>query len=159
VFDPFIVAAQASGASSLAPAAPETSVAGAPLTAFMPDLFTGSARFTVPIDLPPFRPGTGIDLNLRYLHGVEGILGRNWDVALPKMTRSPRLNPVFEANDFELRSGDASGELLQIAQNEFRLRADPRVVRVERVQVGGSPMFVVTSPDGTRTYFGDEPSA
>src|SRR3954447_13526969 len=75
---------------------------------FLPDLFTGTGNFTVPIALPPGRNGFQPELSLVYSTGNgNGPFGLGWALNIPGVSRktSKGIPRYDDATDTFLLSG------------------------------------------------------
>jgi hypothetical protein len=99
---------------------------------FQPDLFTGTANFTLPLALSPGRRGFRPDLALSYSSGSgNGPFGLGWQLSLPRISRKTDKGlPKYDADDVFVMSG---------AEDLVRARKDGSrdVDRGEHGPVGG----------------------
>src|SRR3989338_842595 len=74
---------------------------------FQPDLFTGTANFSVPIPISAGRNGFEPHLRLQYSTGNgNGIFGMGWQLSLPNITRkTERGIPKYDNDDVFIISG------------------------------------------------------
>jgi len=99
---------------------------------------SGEVAYQVPIELPAGYGGLTPSLALTYDGALgNGAIGIGWSLAQPQIRRSTRLGvPKFDDTDtFEI-SGIASGRLVAISANEFRVEGLGQTVRVLRVGGG-----------------------
>jgi RHS repeat-associated protein len=126
---------------------------------FQADPYTGTGRLSVPIEVQPGPAGLAPALSLSYsTHGGNGVAGQGFDLGLAAVTRrTDRGLPSYDdASDAFALQGD---ELIPLGSGQYRLRTEGRFARVRHVTGRGRDYWVVTETDGTRTFYGDLPSA
>ena len=123
---------------------------------FQADPYTGTGRYTMPIDTPSGHAGLTPALSLTYsTHGGNGIAGLGWSLGLAQIARrTDKGLPSFhdDIDTFALQ-GD---ELLPVGGSSYRLRIENRFARIRHVQESGEDFWVVTERDGTRVFYGLE---
>lgn len=137
---------------------------------FSPDLFTGTANFTVPIALPPGRNGFQPQLNLVYSTGNgNGPFGLGWSLSIPGVSRKtsdgvPRYNETAEKlgegerRDVFILSG--AEDLVPVGENGIRTLYRPRTeglfAKIERIYdpLRGEDFWEVQSKDGLLSVYG-----
>jgi hypothetical protein len=118
-----------------------------------PDLFTGTARYSLPIAVPPGRNGMSPSLALTYRSSNgNGLVGLGWRVEVGAIERSGRLGVTYSGNDqaYLLRLSGAAIELVKIADGSYRAKIEQKFVRIENI----GQAWVATDRTGTRYFFG-----
>jgi RHS repeat-associated protein len=123
---------------------------------FQADPYSGTGRYTIPIETQPGHAGLTPALSLTYsTHGGNGIAGMGWSLGLARVERrTDKGLPSFddERDTFTLQ-GD---ELLSVGAGAYRLRIEKRFARIRHVRQPGRNVWVVTERDGTRVFYGLE---
>ena len=127
---------------------------------FSPDLFTGTANFTVPITVSHGRHGLQPALSLTYSSGAgNGPIGLGWALGIPGLSRQTAHGlPAFDASDTFVLSG--AEDLVRIAtrgtRTTYRPRSEGLFARIERVEEvnAGHDYWEVASKDGLVSRYG-----
>jgi RHS repeat-associated protein len=121
------------------------------------DAFYAQVNYEVPIELPSGFGGLAPQLALTYSGALgNGPMGIGWSLTQTKIERSTRLGvPAFDDTDELVISGVASGRLVAIGGNEYRVEGMGQTVRVKRVGAG----WEVDSGTGVHYRLGVSPSA
>lgn len=122
------------------------------LESFKTDLATGSASFSIPIEVPPGTAGMQPSLALAYSSGAgNGWAGFGWMLDLGKISRRTQHGvPKYNSGDeFQLDS-----TRLVIGADSFYHTEVESFVRIAHVTTGGKDQWEVTSKDGKKLYFG-----
>ncbi len=129
---------------------------------------SGQATYTLPIALPPSIASVGPTINLTYSSGQNGgIAGQGWDIS--SISYISRISTRFDIDGF--KDGVDFDENDKLALDGQRLLvksgstywADGSLYETEvqsnsKIQLMGSGAniyFIVTSPDGSRTWYGN----
>ncbi len=124
---------------------------------FEADPYTGTGRFTMPLETFPGHAGLAPGLGLTYsTHGGSGSAGLGWSLGLSAVERrTDRGLPTFDdlVDTFTLQ-GD---ELVAIGGGAYRPRTDEQFARIRHVERNGLDFWVVSHRDGTRVLYGLEP--
>jgi RHS repeat-associated protein len=127
---------------------------------FSPDLFSGTANFTVPITVPNGRLGLQPALALTYSSGSgNGPFGLGWALGVPGISRQTAHGlPKYDASDAFVLSG--AEDLVRIssrgARTVYRPRAEGLFAQIERVEDpnAGHDYWEVASKDGLISRYG-----
>jgi RHS repeat-associated protein len=126
---------------------------------FIPDLFTGTGNFTVPIGLPPGRNGFQPRIDLVYSTGNgNGPFGLGWGLSIPGVSRkTSRGIPRYgDEGDTFLLSG--AEDLVQFEQSagtaRYRPRTEGSFARIERFQDARTDHWEVRTTDGLTNVYG-----
>jgi len=128
---------------------------------FAPDLFTGTGKHAVPIELPAGRSGFQPQLSLEYSSGRgNGYFGLGWSLSVPGLRRRTSHGvPVYEdRRDVFVLSG--AEDLVPVAAAGTRVRFRPRteglLARIERVldPIAMDDYWRVQTPDGIVNIYG-----
>lgn len=130
----------------------------APVTtdSVMPDLFTGTMKYSVLIKVPPGRKGMtpAVSLDYRSSNG-NGWLGVGWDLEMGAIERSTRKGLTYDdaTDQFLLKGSGGGSELVKIpATNRYALKIEPGMFA--RIVKTGN-YWEVTYKTGTRYLYGD----
>ncbi|HEX9980164.1 MAG TPA: RHS repeat-associated core domain-containing protein [Flavobacterium sp.] len=128
---------------------------------------SGQATYTIPIALPPSIQNVGPTLNINYASGqVGGIAGRGWSLstisAIVRTAARLDIDGVVDGVD-----NDASDKLSLDGQRLIRktgtyLQSGCTYqteilsnLKIEQVGTGATTYFLVTAPDGSRSWYGN----
>lgn len=116
---------------------------------FTPNLNTGSARESLPLELPPGTAGLTPSLALTYDSGAgNGPLGIGWSLGLSTLQlQTEKGLPRYDGEDVLLLDG---AELVPLGAGTYRLKNEGRFVRVRRE----AEHFEVDAPDGSTMVYG-----
>ncbi|MBN1314626.1 MAG: RHS repeat protein, partial [Anaerolineales bacterium] len=141
------------------------------------DLFTGAARWNVPLDIPASRAGQKPTLNLSYNSGIidemrgrlnpqASWVGAGWNLEMGYIVREiepdPNFLPEFNHN-FRIVLNGVSSELVCIDEVEelkncvnYRTKDEQfwKIQRLDTNQNKGGDYWKVTTKDGTQYRFG-----
>jgi RHS repeat-associated protein len=121
--------------------------------------FSGQVEYRVPIELPTSAGGFAPTLALTYRGELgNGPLGVGWSLPLPAIRRSLRFGvPSYTAADaLELVGLPASGELIAIADGEYRLEGQGNDYVIRDLAGGG---LLLIDPSGLELRFGTTAAA
>lgn len=125
-----------------------------------PDLFTGTATTSIPIDLPPGRNGTRPNLQFVYSSGVgNGPLGMGWRLEVGAVERQTRFGVDYTTDDYTFRLSGSSLDLVQAPppapSNEYQAKIEENFTRIQKLTaVDGQPYWLATDRKGTKYFFG-----
>ncbi len=123
------------------------------------DPHTGSANFSVPVDVPPGRAGIQPNIQLQYNSSApNGILGVGWNLELGAVQRSAKGGvPRYDDTDTFLliQNGGVQELVLDTATGLYRGKVEGAFMKIERL--GG--YWEVTDKNGTQYFFGETTSA
>lgn len=75
----------------------------------MPDLFTGTMSYSIPIEVPPGRKGMdpGLALTYRSSNG-NGVVGMGWEMEVGAIERSTKCGVNYGSDDYVFRMAGAA---------------------------------------------------
>ncbi|MFZ5875343.1 MAG: toxin TcdB middle/N-terminal domain-containing protein [Nitrospirota bacterium] len=118
----------------------------------VPDLFTGSFSYAIPIQVPTGRHGMDPDLALTYRSGMSnGVLGVGWELEMGAVERRNKSGLNYAGDDYTLRISGATIDLINIGSGEYRAKVESGFLRVRLV---GGTYWEVTDKTGTKYRFG-----
>ncbi len=140
---------------------------------FTPDLHTGTGDLSVPLPLPPGRPGMTPTLTLSYSSGASnGPFGMGWTLPVPQISRRTDLGlPTYhdELDTFVLSGAE---ELVPVPlgaaapqspdgrdRQRYRPRTETGFARIVHVTGSDADYWEVRSHDGLTTFYGTPPPA
>ena len=144
------------GFDAQAPSLPSAaSAAGGLGETFSPDLSTGTATLSVPLDLPNGPNDIGPKLTLCYDgSGANGPFGLGFDLSLPRLVRSVAQSyPAYDDHDVLMLEG--AGPVLPLGGGAYRPQVDDGSWRLQAAGDG----FVATDRGGMRYILGQSPAA
>jgi RHS repeat-associated protein len=107
---------------------------------FKVDDFTGAAHLSYPIVVPPARDGLAPSLSLNYSSsGPNSWVGVGWDLSVGFIQRRGARKgvPKYDSTDvFEIQSGGSPQELVSIGNNEYRLRVEGALLKIQYFSTG-----------------------
>jgi len=126
----------------------------------LPQLFTGSMTWNVPISVPPGRGGIEPTLKLFYRSGSpSGMLGLGWtlDIGAPEsVERNIRFGLDYGSDAYVLRSLGGTADLIAIGGIEFRRKIDSSFWRIRKLAgTDGKVFWELTDKNGTRFLYGE----
>src|SRR5438445_6792291 len=121
-----------------------------------PDLFTGTASTSTPIQVPPGRHGIQPALSLQYWSGNgDGWLGPGWKLEVGAIQRQTRFGLNYSGDDYTFRLAGVSTDMVSIGSGEYRAKIEGGFSRVKKLTAGdGKPYWEATDKKGTRYLFG-----
>lgn len=128
------------------------------IQSFQPDLFTGQARTSVPLFVPPGRKGIQPSLALSYSNGGgNGWLGVGWGLEVGSIQRSTKFGPPrYDMLDtFVFSFQGVQSELVPIGGGEYRAKDEGLFLKFT---FNGSS-WVVWDKNGIRYSFGSSDSS
>ncbi len=124
------------------------------------DLFTGSARTAIAIEVPPGRANMTPRLALSYSsNGGPGPIGHGWTLPVGRIARSTKHGPPSwddSADTFVLELPGRSTELIELGGGRYRARHEGDYLKIVRARTGSH--WVVFDRDGTQYVFGRSPA-
>jgi len=131
---------------------------------FSTDLFTGSANFNVPIELPAGRNGFQPQLSLGYSSGSgNGPFGLGWSLSIPGIARqtSKGIPRYDDAQDVFILSGAEDLVPVESGPNftRYRLRTEGLFARITHHSGVEGNYWKVESKDGLISIYGTAGSA
>ncbi len=136
---------------------------------FLPNLFTGTGNFSIPIPTSPGRQRFGPTLTLQYSTGNgNGPFGLGWQASIPRVTRKTEKGlPTYTSQDVFILSGAedlvecrrADGQVDQLERNgyavtRYRPRTEGMFARVERWERQGDVHWRATTRDNITSIYG-----
>lgn len=122
-----------------------------------PDLFTGTASFSIPIEVPAGRKEMDPGLALNYRSGLQNSwLGVGWDLEVGSIQRNLK-NLDYGSDNYQLKIGGATADIISIGEGEYRYKIEGEFLRIQRVTSpapAGEPYWIVTNKSGIRYFFG-----
>lgn len=117
----------------------------------LPDLFTGTMSYTIPLEVPSGRKGVdpGLALIYRSSNG-NGWLGVGWELEMGTIERSTRNGVDYNGYEFVLRGSAGASELVKISDTEYRCKIEGNFIRF----VKQSDYWEATDKKGIRYRFG-----
>jgi hypothetical protein len=122
----------------------------------LPDLFTGTMSYSVPIEVPPGRKGMdpGLSLGYRSNNGNSWV-GVGWELELGAIERASQFGVSYDGDSYVLRIGGATIDLVNVGSNEYRAKIESSFSRVWKMNAAdGRPYWEVIDTTGTRYLFG-----
>ncbi|WP_395043756.1 RHS repeat-associated core domain-containing protein [Flavobacterium sp.] len=128
---------------------------------------TGQATYTLPIAMPPSLQDVGPIINLNYVSGqMGGLAGQGWSInsisAITRISTKKDIDGFIDGVDFDNNDKLAlDGQRLILKTGTYW--SDGSVyetevqsnTKIELVGSGASMYFVVTTPDGSKTWYGN----
>lgn len=131
---------------------------------FSADLFTGTANFSVPIEVPIGRHGFQPQLNLSYSSGTgNGPFGLGWGLSVPGIARktSHGIPRYDDTRDVFILSG--AEDLVPVETGEgftrYRPRTEGLFARITHYSGAGKNYWKVETKDGLTNIYGADSSA
>ena len=121
----------------------------------LPDLFTGTMSYSIPLDVVPGRKGMQPNLSLQYrsIHG-NGWIGAGWDVDIGAIERRMKRGVDYESDDYALAKGGSRIELIHIG-DEYRAKIEGTFFRIKKpTATDGKPYWEVTDKAGVKYIYG-----
>lgn len=119
----------------------------------VPDLFTGTMNYQIPIEVPPGINGLQPTLTLFYRSSSgNGWLGQGWEMEVGAIERSTRTGIAdYTADDYVFRRLGSTSSLISIGNGEFRSKMESDFMSIKK-QSNGS--FIATNKLGIKYFFG-----
>ncbi len=125
----------------------------ASLQNFQADLFTGAAKYSLPILIPQGRAGIQPNLSLNYFSSQgNSWCGVGWNLVVPSISRSTKWGiPKYNTSDtFIFTSGESQIELVNIGGNEYRTKIEGEFVKF----IFDGATWQMIDKAGKRYFFG-----
>lgn len=122
----------------------------------LPDLFTGSFTYRIPIEVPPGRNGMQPRLALTYKSSNgKGWIGKGWELEIGSIERNTRFGVNYSGNSYIYRTSEGSSELVNIG-GEYRSKIEKDFIRIRKLTspIDGRPCWEATDKSGTRYLYG-----
>jgi RHS repeat-associated protein len=130
---------------------------GRSIESVMPDLFTGSMNYQVPIEVPPGRNGLQPLLALKYRSSNgNGWVGMGWVLEVGAIERSTRNGVDYTKDNYVYRRDSGISDLVSVGNGGFRSKIESEFTNIQK-QSDGS--FIAIDKVGTKYYFGHEQAA
>ncbi len=123
----------------------------------MPDLFTGTMSYSIPIEVVPGRKGIQPNLALTYRsNNGNGWVGVGWDLEIGAIERSASNGVDYSADKYILRMAGSAIDLISISTNSYRAKIEGAFLNVNKIaNADGSPNYwVVYDKSGVKYTFG-----
>ncbi|MDH4161836.1 MAG: FG-GAP-like repeat-containing protein [Nitrospirota bacterium] len=127
----------------------------------VPDLSTGSFSYSIPIEVPAGRKGMNPNLSLIY-NSTNGRswVGYGWELESGAIERNNKSGVDYSKEDYILRMGGATSELIKIetnelgqpVTNEFRVKIEGAFFLIKKVAATNS--WELIDKKGVHYYFG-----
>jgi len=133
-------------------------VGGGLTTNIHPNLFTGTAGASIPIEIPPGRSGLQPNLVLTYNNRASNSwLGVGWSLEVGRIQRKTRHGVDYNGDDYQLNMNGALVDLVYIGNDgsgnrEYRSKIEGSFYRIKKIVSGN--YWEVTDKMGTRYFFG-----
>lgn len=123
-----------------------------------PDLFTGTAATSTPIEMPPGRHGIQPALSLQYWSGNgDGWIGLGWKLEIGAIQHQTRLGLNYSGDDYTFRLGGVSTDVVSIGSGEYRAKIEGGFSWVKKLTAtDGKPYWEATDKKSTRYLFGQD---
>jgi hypothetical protein len=132
----------------------------------LPDLFTGTMSYSIPIEVPPGRKGMNPQIALTYRsYNGNGWLGVGWELEVSSIQRSLKggVDYAGTSKNYQLRRTGASLDLVNISGSDYQAKIEGEFTRITQMPAttasGNQPYWIATDRMGTRYTFGDTASS
>ncbi|MCI0527353.1 MAG: hypothetical protein L0Y56_07900, partial [Nitrospira sp.] len=117
----------------------------------LPDLFTGTMSYSIPIEVPSGRKGMQPNLALTYhSSNGNGIVGVGWELEVGAIERQTKFGVNYSGDDYVLRLAGNTVELVNVGGTDYRAKIEGGFFRVRKI----SDYWEVTDKTGIRYFFG-----
>jgi len=127
----------------------------------LPDLFTGTMSYSIPIEVPPGRKGMdpGIALTYRSSNG-NGLLGVGWELEVGSIQRSLKHGVQYEKDDYQFRKTGATSDLVKIGNsdsNNFQTKIEGGFTKLTKKisTIDNRPYWEAIDKFGVKFTFGE----
>lgn len=124
----------------------------------LPDLFTGTMSYSIPIEVPAGRKGMDPGLALSYRSGNgNGLIGVGWELEVGSIQHSLSSNGTvdYTQNNYLLTRSGSSSTLVSVGNNEYKEKIEGGFSRIQQITADdGKPCWVVTDKTGIRFFYG-----
>ncbi|MFA6131115.1 MAG: SpvB/TcaC N-terminal domain-containing protein, partial [Patescibacteria group bacterium] len=131
-----------------------------------PDLFTGSATYTVPLDVPDGRAGLTPSLSLNYSslnQDPKSIVGYGWDLGLARIVRDQRtgVDDLYSDGNFQLELSGSylSLEDISLSSGEYGTYGVDVEGNFYEIEFHSNDSWTVTTKEGVVMTFGSSATA
>jgi len=137
-------------------------VGGGLTTNINPNLFTGTAGATIPIEIPPGRNGLQPNLMLTYQSSAgNSWLGVGWSLEVGRIQRKSRHGVDYNGDDYQLNMNGALVDLVYVGPDgndrRYQAKIEGSFYRIKKITNGD--YWEVTDKMGTRHLFGQTNSS
>ncbi|WP_310555738.1 RHS repeat-associated core domain-containing protein, partial [Flavobacterium sp.] len=127
----------------------------------------GQVVYTLPVAMPPSLKGMGPTINLVYSSGqLGGVAGQGWNIstisAISRISTRKDLDGFIDGVDFDDNDKLAfEGQRLMLKTGTYWADGSTYEtevqsnVKIELKGIGNTMYFIVTTPDGSRTWYGN----
>ena len=122
----------------------------------LPDLFSGTMSYSIPIEVPAGRKGMDPGLALNYRSGSgNGALGVGWELELGSIQRATTSGTVnFSGDNYLLTKTGSASSLFSVGTNSYQTKIEGGFSRIQQISTANGPYWVVTDKAGVRFYYG-----
>ncbi len=136
----------------------KVSLSGEGTSTGLPDLFTGTFSYSIPIDVPVGRKGMDPGLSLNYRSGMgNGEVGVGWELDLGAIQRpQPSSGAVsYSSDNFLYTSNGSTISLVSMGSGKYQAKIEGAFSKIQQLTASDSrPYWVVTDKVGRRFMFG-----
>lgn len=127
----------------------------------------GQANFNIPIAMPPSISNVGPTINLSYLSGsTTGIAGQSWNInsisSISRVSTRLDIDGFRDGVDFDQHDRlSLDGQFLLLKSGTYFQSGAEYItevqsnIKIQQIGSGNSVYFLVTAPDGSRTWYGN----
>ena len=151
-FSLLVAAPQFCSAKTLA----KVALSGEGTSTGLPDLFSGTMSYSIPIEVPAGRKGMDPGLALNYRSGSgNGVLGVGWELELGSIQRATTGGIVdFSGDSYLLTKTGSASSLFSVGTNSYQTKIEGGFSRIQQISTANGPYWVVTDKAGMRFYYG-----
>jgi RHS repeat-associated protein len=122
----------------------------------VPDGFSATLNYSVPIETPVGRRNIQPNLRLLYRSGnPDGWLGVGWDLELGRIERMGRTGLDYAGADYQLITASGRSDLFHLPGGEYRLKIESLFLRIRQITAADNrPCWEVTDKTGTKYLYG-----
>lgn len=122
----------------------------------LPDLFSGTMSYSIPIEVPAGRKGMDPGLALNYRSGSgNGVLGVGWELELGSIQRATTGGTVnFSGDSYLLTKTGSASSLFSVGTNSYQTKIEGGFSRIQQISTANGPYWLVTDKAGMRFYYG-----
>ena len=127
----------------------------------------GQANFNIPIAMPPSISNVGPTINLSYLSGATtGIAGQSWNISsissISRVSTRLDIDGFRDGVDFDQHDRlSLDGQFLLLKSGTYFQSGAEYItevqsnIKIQQIGSGNSVYFLVTAPDGSRSWYGN----
>ncbi|MGB9716479.1 MAG: SpvB/TcaC N-terminal domain-containing protein, partial [Thermodesulfovibrionales bacterium] len=122
----------------------------------LPDLFTGTFNYTIPIEVPPGRNGIEPRLSLTYRsNSSNGWVGLGWEIEVGAIERSTRFGLNYGGGKFVYHTSGSNVDLISIGGGEYQAKIEGAFTKIKKLTASdGRPYWEMVEKSGIRYLFG-----